>query len=94
MDLEIWRAILSLTIEAITTQKGDITLSEAPRCGISQVKSQVQRKVCASSKKPRCDKSQSQQTLLGREIQRYKETQLVKQSQEEPRMLQNLVEDT
>ena len=80
MDRENWRVLLILTIEVIATQKRDITLSKEPWCGISQVKSQVERKVCASLEKPRCDKSQSQQTLLGREIQRYKETQLVNQS--------------
>ena len=36
---------MSLTIEAIATQKGDIALSEKPWCGISQVKSQVEGKV-------------------------------------------------
>ena len=49
MDLESWRVLLSLTIEAIAAQKGDIALSEEPRCGISQEKSQVEEKVCASS---------------------------------------------
>ena len=51
---------MSLTIESIVAQKGDISLPEEPQCGISQVKSQVEEKVCASSEKARCDKSQSQ----------------------------------
>ena len=45
MDLDSWRVLLSPTIEAIAAQKGDIALSEEPRCEISQVKSPVEEKV-------------------------------------------------
>ena len=79
MDLESWRFLLSLTIEAITAQKGDIALSEEPRCGISQVKSQVEERVCASSWESRCDKSQSHSRAYSEErYSVYRETQLVK----------------
>ena len=67
MDLESWRFLLSPTIEAIAAQKGDIALPEELRCGILQVKSQVEEKVFASSKKPRCDKSQSHSRVCSEE---------------------------
>ena len=67
LDRESWRVLLSLTIEAIAAQKGDITLPEEPRCGISQVKSQVQRKVCASSEKSWCDKIPSHSRVCAEE---------------------------
>ena len=67
LDRESWRFLLSLTIESITAQKGDIALPEEPWCGISQVKSQVQRRVCASSEKPRCDKSPSHSKFCAEE---------------------------
>ena len=86
---------MSLAIEAIVAQKGDIALSEEPRCGISQVKSQVEEKVCASSLKPRCDKSQFHSRFNWEERPAsQKEIPVVNQNQEKPRMLQNLVEDT
>ena len=59
LDRESWRVLLSLTIEAIAVQKGDIALLKEKWCGISQGKSQVQGEVCASSEKPRCNKSPS-----------------------------------
>ena len=67
MDLESWRVLLSLTIEAIAVQEGDIALSEELWCGISQVRSQVEEKGCASSGKPRCDKSQSHSRVCSKE---------------------------
>ena len=67
LDHESWRVLLSLTIEDIAAQKGDIALPVKPQCGISQVKSQVKRKVCASSEKLWCNKSPSHSRVCAEE---------------------------